>query len=318
MDTVQAINGSIVLQEFQALYLSGAVTSIRALRAVFVFSLFAGPMAMQTGLAFAQTTPGMFKDVPRPNPAYDVLKRLSNTGLITLYAEHESIDTRRMTRFEFAVHTEQIMKVLQQRLRSRIGHAFIGQTGDAQTESQIRDLRWLAQYFETELQALSKIETGPWTSSEARLEGIESLFNGLAPPFPDVPKDHWAFQSVESLRQKGVVKGYPDGRFRGAHTANRYEMAAALDELIKASLLTQTIRQRGEMGPAGTQVERGPAGGRGPQGPRGERPAEFDQIRKLLEALSIELRQLNVQLEDADHRTAGLRTEIKKPKDKFQ
>lgn len=28
-------------------------------------------------------------------------------------------------------------------------------------------------------------------------------------PFPDVPRDHWAFDAVEQLRKAGVVRGYP-------------------------------------------------------------------------------------------------------------
>ncbi len=27
--------------------------------------------------------------------------------------------------------------------------------------------------------------------------------------FPDVPKNHWAYDAVESLRQKGIIRGYP-------------------------------------------------------------------------------------------------------------
>lgn len=30
-------------------------------------------------------------------------------------------------------------------------------------------------------------------------------------PFPDVPRDHWAFQAVETLRKAGIVHGYPAG-----------------------------------------------------------------------------------------------------------
>lgn len=30
-------------------------------------------------------------------------------------------------------------------------------------------------------------------------------------PFPDVPKNHWAYQSVETLRKAGVMRGYPSG-----------------------------------------------------------------------------------------------------------
>jgi hypothetical protein len=28
-------------------------------------------------------------------------------------------------------------------------------------------------------------------------------------PFPDVPKEHWAFDAVEQLRKQGIVRGYP-------------------------------------------------------------------------------------------------------------
>ena len=31
-------------------------------------------------------------------------------------------------------------------------------------------------------------------------------------PFPDVPKDHWAAAAVETLRQRGIVVGYPASR----------------------------------------------------------------------------------------------------------
>ncbi|MBV9849518.1 MAG: S-layer homology domain-containing protein [Armatimonadetes bacterium] len=28
-------------------------------------------------------------------------------------------------------------------------------------------------------------------------------------PFPDVPKNHWAYQAVEALRQAGIITGEP-------------------------------------------------------------------------------------------------------------
>ena len=37
-------------------------------------------------------------------------------------------------------------------------------------------------------------------------------------PFPDVPRDHWAFDAVEQLRQRGIVRGYPpQGTFKPAN-----------------------------------------------------------------------------------------------------
>lgn len=32
-------------------------------------------------------------------------------------------------------------------------------------------------------------------------------------PFPDVPRNHWAFSAVEELRERGIVRGYPPGEF---------------------------------------------------------------------------------------------------------
>ncbi len=31
-------------------------------------------------------------------------------------------------------------------------------------------------------------------------------------PFSDVPKNHWAAAAVETLRQRGIVTGYPAGK----------------------------------------------------------------------------------------------------------
>ncbi|MBU4228144.1 MAG: S-layer homology domain-containing protein [Candidatus Atribacteria bacterium] len=49
----------------------------------------------------------------------------------------------------------------------------------------------------------------------------------LANPFVDVPLNHWAYDSVQSLAAKGVIVGYPDGTFGGGRTMTRYEFAEA-------------------------------------------------------------------------------------------
>ena len=58
----------------------------------------------------------------------------------------------------------------------------------------------------------------------------------------DVKPDHWAYEAIQDLAKKGLIKGYPpDGNFLGGRTVTRYEMATILkrvidrvDELIKA------------------------------------------------------------------------------------
>ena len=44
--------------------------------------------------------------------------------------------------------------------------------------------------------------------------------------FSDVPKDHWAYQYVKSLADRGYLNGYTDGEFKGDRAMTRYEYAA--------------------------------------------------------------------------------------------
>lgn len=49
--------------------------------------------------------------------------------------------------------------------------------------------------------------------------------------FETIPAGHWAATAVEDLHDEGVLIGYPDGTFRGAQAATRYELAVALKRL---------------------------------------------------------------------------------------
>ena len=46
--------------------------------------------------------------------------------------------------------------------------------------------------------------------------------------YSDLPKDHWAYDFVKKLSDKGYLNGYPDGTFKGDAKMTRYEFAAAL------------------------------------------------------------------------------------------
>lgn len=58
--------------------------------------------------------------------------------------------------------------------------------------------------------------------------GSLSLVEGKTAEFPDVPKDHWANQAVETLHGNNLVQGYPDGEFKGDKPMTRYEYAEIL------------------------------------------------------------------------------------------
>jgi len=71
--------------------------------------------------------------------------------------------------------------------------------------------------------------------------GLGSL---VAQTFPDVPWDHWAYDAVATLAEKGIIVGYPDGYFKGNRPLTRYEFACALRnalERIKAEITPPTV-----------------------------------------------------------------------------
>jgi hypothetical protein len=51
--------------------------------------------------------------------------------------------------------------------------------------------------------------------------------------FPDVPANHWAYQAVQDLADKGYVKGYPNGKFLGGRALTRYEFATVIDRMAQ-------------------------------------------------------------------------------------
>lgn len=46
--------------------------------------------------------------------------------------------------------------------------------------------------------------------------------------FTDVDEDHWAFTYISELTEKGIISGYPDGKFRPDNTISRSEFAKVM------------------------------------------------------------------------------------------
>lgn len=59
--------------------------------------------------------------------------------------------------------------------------------------------------------------------------------------FPDVPKNHWAYEYVSTLKGNGVLTGYSDGEFKGDRPMTRYEFATML---YKAMLEGATLSDK--------------------------------------------------------------------------
>ncbi|WP_126939246.1 S-layer homology domain-containing protein [Veillonella sp. VA142] len=67
-------------------------------------------------------------------------------------------------------------------------------------------------------------------------EQLSKLSTRLSPKrasFPDVPKNHWASEAVETLHGNDVLDGYPDGEFKGDKQMTRYEYAQMLYKGLK-------------------------------------------------------------------------------------
>ena len=78
---------------------------------------------------------------------------------------------------------------------------------------------------------------------DAQIQKLTAMVNALvgiqAEPdtttmFPDVPENHWAYEAVAAMAKSGLVKGYPDGEFKGDRTMTRYEFAQIVYNAIQA------------------------------------------------------------------------------------
>jgi hypothetical protein len=119
-----------------------------------------------------------------------------------------------------------------------------------------------------------------------------------ASPLDDVPFDHWAYDAVETLVDAGIIRGYPDGAFKGDRAMTRYEFAVATAAALE--YIRDQMAGAGEEGPPGPQGPQGPAGAAGPQGPAGpagpQGPAGEpgrvtpEQVKELTDRLAEEFR----------------------------
>jgi Carbohydrate-selective porin, OprB family/S-layer homology domain len=71
-------------------------------------------------------------------------------------------------------------------------------------------------------------ETPQYLDSIAEASELPTTVPSVA-GLSDVKPTDWAYQALKTLMERyGVLAGYPDGRFRGNRSVNRYEYAAAL------------------------------------------------------------------------------------------
>lgn len=86
--------------------------------------------------------------------------------------------------------------------------------------SMAKDMLAMKNQIETLTKKLANYESGQPVKLASTASG--------AMTFPDVPENHWAYEYVKSLAERGYLKGYPDGEFKGDRAMTRYEYAAII------------------------------------------------------------------------------------------
>ena len=81
-----------------------------------------------------------------------------------------------------------------------------------------------------ELRAIVEKQNGQIQKLAALVMGHDAvrLSANVHMEFPDVPKNHWAYEYVQTLADRGLIAGYPDGEFKGGRQMTRYEFAAVI------------------------------------------------------------------------------------------
>ena len=162
----------------------------------------------------AQATTGPFTDVPKTDRAYQDLAVLHTAGITGDASDYFGSRAGQATRYNFASLAASILDTLSGGSKDdfALPDAATVQTRLLQHPSAVAALTDLVNEFQSE-----EMQIGVDLSA-AHLR-LATLLQGhappISPPFSDVPKNHWAYQSVETVRKAGIVTGEPDGRFHG-------------------------------------------------------------------------------------------------------
>ncbi len=137
---------------------------------------------------------------------------------------------------------------------------------------------------------------------------------------PDVPESHWASKAVSDLYRLGVLKGYPDGLYRGTRPVSRYEMAQAInalfgtqqDQIAKSAAEIDELRQRISSRTGMAQVDvQGLADMR-------RRLDSLESDVTNLETLRPQMRDLTTQFESMSEQLRKIREDLQIMRNKLQ
>ena len=119
-------------------------------------------------------------------------------------------------------------------------------------------------------------------------------------PFADVPTDHWAYQSVDTLQKAGIVIGYPDGTYGGRRPMTRYEFAVAIARLLAQMNQNKGYATTADLAALRSDLETRIAGN----------TAAIDALRTLVNGFQPELTRLGQDVAAADARLDALEARV--------
>ncbi len=140
--------------------------------------------------------------VPSNDPAWHSTDVIQKSGFIMGSPEGTVTGRRVLTRQDFAGAVAKLMR--------EVGGSPAIANQLAASPSALVALKSLVVEFTPELTAV-KENVAAYQSTLAALAARHPLVDH---PFSDVPPGHWAADAVETLRQRGIVNGYPAGTYR--------------------------------------------------------------------------------------------------------
>lgn len=177
--------------------------------------------------------PGPFANVPLTDPAYHNIDVMQKAGINIGYRDTGTYSgSGKVTRYEFAVFIARLLPVFLYAPSGGKDNRELSQAHDdldaklTQHPEAIAAFNSLLDEFQPEVNRLMGVDIKDAmqkgeavTAAKTRLAALAANVQaqpaaptvGRDTPFPDVPKNHWAYQSVETLRKAGVMRGYPSG-----------------------------------------------------------------------------------------------------------
>ncbi|MFI5385809.1 MAG: porin [Fimbriimonadales bacterium] len=121
--------------------------------------------------------------------------------------------------------------------------------------------------------------------------------------YPDTPKNHWAYQAVKDLANKGLVKGYKDGKLIASQDLSRFEFATILNRVVET--LDAMVATKNGQPPKDTPVP----------SPKVLTQDTLNEIQALKDAFQDQLEAIQANVKKAQDDIDSLRSDVSDAKD---